>query len=81
MTVTTGGRGWSSAFGIVHAPDSDLDIGIADALDVVAVLGDHQLRRIGVERLVDGRHDAHTHQGLDDIGTSLRHPAREFPEP
>ena len=64
--------------GIVHTPDSNLDIGVADALDVVAVFGDHQLRRIGVDRLVDGRHDAHAHQRLDDVGGALRHPAREL---
>jgi hypothetical protein len=58
---------------IFLAAEADLDIGFADALDVVPELGDQQLCGILVDRLVDGDHHAHFEQRLHQIGAALRH--------
>ena len=63
---------------VLDALEADLDVGLADPLGLMAELGDQQLRGVGVERLVDGRHDAHLHQLLDDIGAAHRHAVGEL---
>ena len=60
------------------AAHADLDIGLGDAAHAVAELGDDQLGRVGVDRLVDRRHDAHAHQRLDHVGAALGHAVGEF---
>ena len=44
----------------------------------MAELGDDQLGGVGVDDLVDRRHDAHAHQRLDDVGAALGHAVRQF---
>ena len=58
MTVTTGGRGCSMLVLVGAALQADLDVGLGDAPTRVAELGDDQLGGVGVDRLVDRRHDA-----------------------
>ncbi len=60
------------------ALEADLDIGFGDALQLVAELGDDQLGGIGVDHLIDRRHDVHPHQRLDDVGAAFRHAVGEF---
>ena len=60
------------------AAQADLDIGFGDAVRAVAELADDQLGGVGVDDLVDRRHDAHAHQRLDDIGAALGHAVGEF---
>ncbi len=50
MTVTTGGRGSSASSIVGLALEADLDVGGADALRLVAELGDDQLGGVGVDR-------------------------------
>ncbi len=56
----------------------DVDIGIADALDIVAELGDQQLRRVLVDDLVHGDGHAHLEQRFDEVGGALRHAVGEL---
>jgi hypothetical protein len=63
---------------VVSHADADLDVGLRDALELVAELADHDLRRVGVDRLVDGRHDAHLHERLHDVGAALGHAVGEL---
>ena len=56
----------------------DVDIGVADALDVVAELGDQQFGRVLVDHLVDGDRHAHLEQGFDQIGGALGHAVGEL---
>jgi hypothetical protein len=44
----------------------------------MAELVDDQFGRVGIEALVDRRHDAHLHQRLDDIGAALGHAAGQL---
>ena len=48
---------------IVLALEADLDIGLADAPDLVAELFDRELRRVGVDRLGDGHDRAQSPSG------------------
>src|SRR3546814_10405562 len=50
----------------------------SDSLDAVTELADHQFGGIGIDGLVDGRHDAHLHQRLDDVDAALGHATGEF---
>ena len=45
---------------------------------LVAELGHHQLGGVGVDHLVDRRHDAHAHQRLDHVGAALGHAVGEL---
>src|SRR5579875_2367748 len=49
----------------------------SDVLDVISELAGDQCRRINVENLVDGRHDAQRHQLLDYFGGFHAHVAGE----
>ena len=51
---------------------------LVERLGRVAHLLDHQHCRVLIERLVDGRHDAHVHQRLDHLAAFHRHLLREF---
>ena len=51
---------------------------LADALDVVAELGDQQLGRVLVDRLGDGDRHAHLEQRLDEVGAALGHAVGEL---
>ncbi len=44
----------------------------------VTKLLDHEHRGVLVDRLVDGGHDAHVHQNLDDLGRLDRHLLRKL---
>ena len=63
---------------VLDALEADLDVGLADPLGLMAELGDQQLRGVGIERLIDGRHDAHLHQLLDHVGAAHRHAVGEL---
>ena len=65
-------------FGAVAAEQTFLDVGFGDALDGVAELLRDQLRGIGIDHVVDGRHVALLHQQADDVHAALRHAVREF---
>ena len=67
------GPGDETGIVVLIALESDLDIGLADALDVVAELFHDQLGRIGVDLLVGGSHDVHLHQRPDDVGAAFGH--------
>ena len=58
----------------------DVDVGFADPLDVVAELGDQQLGRVLVDRLVDRDRHAHLEQRLDQVGGALGHAVGELPD-
>ncbi len=60
------------------ALEADLDIGLGDALQLVAELGDDQFGGVGIDHLVDRRHDVHAHQRFDDVGAALGHAVGEF---
>ena len=45
----------------------DLDIGGAHAPDIVPELHRQEFRGIGIDGMIDGGHDPHPHQRLDDI--------------
>jgi hypothetical protein len=78
MTVTTGGAVSSCSRGLggpAGRPRSGLPCA---ALGGVAQLLDHQHRRVLVDRLVDGGHDAHVHQHLDDFGGLDGHLLRQL---
>src|SRR6185437_12620405 len=53
-------------------------VGFGDALDGVAVFGGHEFGGVGVDRVVDRRHDAVLHQHLDDVDGTARHAVGEF---
>ena len=55
-----------------------LDLVLLEHLRRVAHLLDHEHRGVLIDRLVDGRHDAHVHQDLDDFGRLDRHLLREL---
>ena len=78
MMVTTGARGLSVSSGIGVADQAFDDVGFGDALDLVAdFLGD-DLRRIGVDHVVDRVHLALLHQQLDHIDGAFGHAVGEF---
>jgi hypothetical protein len=78
MTVTTGARTSSfSVFGLA-ALQAFLDLILAQQLGGVAEFLDHQHRRIALDRLIDGRHDAEVHQHLDDFGGLHCHLLRQL---
>ena len=60
------------------ADDAELDVGLGDALDLVAEFGRDQLGGVGVDRLGDGHHDADLHQRLDHVGAALGHAVGEL---
>ena len=78
MIVTTGGRGCSVSSASTSASVLDVDVGFADALDVVAELGDQQLGGVLVDRLGDGDDHAHLEQRLDQVGAALGHAVGEL---
>ncbi len=53
-------------------------VGFGDALDGVAVFGSDEFGRVGVDHIVDLRHDAVLHQHFDDVDGSARHAIGEF---
>src|ERR1700733_2474025 len=55
-----------------------LDLILAQQLGGVAEFLDHQHRRIALDRLIDGGHDAEVHQHLDDFGGLHRHLLRQL---
>ena len=65
-------------FRVVLALEPDLDIGLADAPDLVAELLDHELRSVRVDRLGDGDDRAHLHQALHHLGPAHGHAAGEL---
>ncbi len=75
--VTTGAR-HQALVGVAFARQADLDIRFRHALEGVAEFADHQLRRVGVDVLVDRRHHAHLHQRLDDVGAAFGHARGEL---
>ena len=78
MTVTTGARGCSASSAVLLAAQADLDIGLGDAAQPVAELGDDELGGVGVDDLVDRRHHAHAHQRLDHVDAALGHAVDKF---
>ena len=65
--------------GIVGRIEQTLDdVGFGDALDRVAQFLGDQLRRVGIDRVVDRRHLALFHQQPDDIDGALGHAVREL---
>ena len=67
-------RTWDQrCFVVGLAPEPDLDVGSRDALGAMPELAHHQFGGIRVKRLIDGRHDVHLHEHLDDIDAALRH--------
>ena len=73
-----GGPGDEAGFVVFQAFEADFHVGFADPFDVVAEFAYHQFRRVGVENLVDGGHDIHFHQCLDNVGAAFRHAVGEF---
>src|SRR5512146_1177083 len=63
---------------IFVALQAELDVGFGDALDLVAEFGDHELRGVSVDRLVDGRHHADFHECLDHVAAALGHAVGEL---
>ncbi len=63
---------------VLVALQADFDVGFRNAAHPVAELGHDQLRRVGVDGLVDRRHHAHAHQRLDHVGATLGHAVGEF---
>ncbi len=57
---------------------AEFHVGLGDAADAVAEFLDDQFRGIGVERLGQGRHHAHFHQRLDDLGGPGGHAVGQF---
>ena len=53
-------------------------VGFRHALDGVAVFGGDEFGRVGVDHVVDLRHDAVLHQHLDDVDGAARHAVGEF---
>ena len=65
---------WLQVVGLVGvAAQADLDIGFGDPAQPVTEFGDDQLGGVGIDHLVDRRHDPHAHQRLDHIGGALGH--------
>jgi hypothetical protein len=60
------------------AADAKLDVGGGNPLGFVAELLDHQFGGVGVDRLVDGRHNLHLHERLDHLHAPLGHAVREL---
>ena len=78
MMVTTGARD-ASVSGVVGVVEQAfLDVGFGDALDGMAEFFGDQLRRVGVDHVVDRRHVALLHQHADDIDAALGHAVGEF---
>ena len=63
---------------VLLAAQPDLDIGLGDAPQAVSELGDDQFGGVGVDDLVDRRHDTHAHQRLDHVGGAFGHAVRQF---
>src|SRR6516225_1819891 len=55
-----------------------LDLVLLEDLRRVAHLLDHEHRGVLIDRLIDGCHDAHVHEHLDDLGRLDRHLLREL---
>src|SRR3546814_12469967 len=55
-----------------------VDIGFADALDLVPEFGDEQFGGVLVDRLVDGHRHTHLEQRLDQVGALFGHAVRQF---
>ena len=58
---------------IFRTLDSFFNIAVGHALKLVSQFFDHDLRRIGINRLVNGCHNPQRHQLFDNIGTLLGH--------
>ena len=76
--VTTGARGSTRLRRIGLADEAFLDIVLGDALHGVAEFRRDQLRRIGVDHVVDLQHLSLLHQELDDIDGALGHAVGEL---
>ena len=63
---------------VLLATKADLDIRLGDTAQAVAELGDDEFGGIGVDDLVDRRHDANAHQRLDHVDAALRHAVRQL---
>src|SRR5581483_3546285 len=55
-----------------------LDLVFLEELRGVTQLLDHEHRRVLIDRLIDGRHDAHVHEHLDDLGRLDGHLLRQL---
>jgi hypothetical protein len=67
-----------AALGIGRVGEAGLDVALGDALGPMPHLLHHDLRGVGVDRLVDGGHHAHAHQDLDHVGAALGHALRQL---
>ena len=76
--VTTGARGFSVSCGIDLADEAFFDIFLGNALHRVTELGRDELRRVGVDHVVDLQHLPLLHQELDDVDRALGHAVGEF---
>ena len=65
-------------FAVLLAAQADLDIRLGDPAQAVAELGDDELGGVGVDDLVDRRHDPVAHQRLDHVDPALGHAVRQF---
>ena len=57
---------------------AQFDVGFRHAANPVPELLHHQFGGIGIQRLGDGRHDAHLHQRLDDFRRARGHTIGQF---
>ncbi len=72
-------RPWLLAFaGVGLTDEAFLHVGLRHALGRVAELAHDELRRVGVDDIVDLVHRALPHQQLDDVDGALRHAVGEL---
>ena len=64
--------------GVGRVEQAFFNVGFGDALDCVAHFFGHELRRVGVDDVVDLVHRALLHQQADHVHRSLRHAVGEF---
>ncbi len=76
--MTTGGRGEQVGVDVGDAFQAQFHVGFGNPAGAVAEFLHHQFGGVGVERLGDGRHDAHLHQRLDDLRRPRGHAVGEF---
>ena len=60
------------------AAQAQLDVRIADPAQAMTEFVDDQFGGIGIQALVDRRHDPHLHQRLDDVRAALSHAAGQL---
>ncbi len=65
-------------FAVISNNQCFFDVCIGNTFYIVTEFFDHELCRIGIEALVDGRHDAHAHQSLDHVGCTFSHTVGQF---